>query len=215
MTVILDTQKFFYAAAPKVACSSLKLAFFELENGRPFEKYTINRNKKHIHNVGYRTLLRSAYPEHRIKDYFRTTFVRDPIARLLSAYGNRVIAHKELSLQIARKGLEEQKLEPTPDLDLFVDRLADYQKAHPSILHHTQPLVLFLGADADYFSRIYLLSEMAQFVSDFTERTGQPLTVGREQTGGPKFKPSDLTEKQRQKLMKVYRDDYKAFGKYF
>ncbi|OIQ44735.1 MAG: hypothetical protein BM558_06650 [Roseobacter sp. MedPE-SW] len=215
MTVILDKHKIFYASVPKTGCSSLKLAFFELENGFPFQPFRTNGVSKHIHNAGYRTLIRSGFPDERIKDYHRIAFVREPIARLLSAYGNRVIYHQELSLKKAAAGLREHKLEPTPDLDQFIDRFAYYRQAHPSILHHTRPSTIFLGMDPGYYSRIYTLPEMDQFAHDISERVGQEVTVGRSQTRGPKFKVEDLTKKQRQKLRKFYKADYDAFEAYF
>ncbi|MEP4039199.1 sulfotransferase family 2 domain-containing protein [Pseudophaeobacter sp.] len=215
MTVFLEKYKIFYAAVPKTGCTSLKLAFFELENGFPFRSFWANGASKHIHNVGYRTRERSEFPEARIKDYHRIAFVREPIARLLSAYGNRVIHHQELSLNKAAAGLEEYKLEPTPDLDQFIDRFIDYRKAHSSILHHTLPSSDFLGMDPSYYHRIYTLSEMDQFASDMSERTGQEVKVGRSQTHGPKFKVEDLTTKQQQKIREFYKSDYEAFGAYF
>lgn len=163
----------------------------------------------------YWTRERSQFPDASIQDYHRIAFVREPIARLLSAYGNRVIYKQELSLNIAAAGLKEYKLEPTPDLDQFIDQFASYRKAHPSITHHTDPSTTFLGNDPSYFARIYTLSEMDQFSSDMSERTGQEFTVGREQTGGPKFKIDDLTTKQQQKLREFYKSDYEAFGAYF
>ncbi len=215
MAVILDKHKIFYGAVPKTACSSLKLAFFELENGFPFKPFVSNGRSRHIHNSGYATLPRAKYPEERIKDYFRVAMVREPISRFLSAYGNRVIAHKELSMYKAEEGLTQANLEPTPDLDLYIERFHEYRRAHPSILHHTRPSAFFLGTDASYFTKLYTPADMDQFVADIAERTGTTMTVGRAQTGGPKFKVDDLTRKQQNKIKKLYKEDYKTFGKFF
>lgn len=215
MSVILDKYQLFYASVPKVACTSIKNMFFEVENGRRFEPFTINGRHKHIHNIGYRSFLRDAYPEWRITDFHRVTLVRDPVKRFLSAYSNRVLHHRELSMDKAGKKLKELNLEPNPDLDLFVEKHGQYLEAHPSMLHHTRPMTDFLGNNAGYFSKIYPLEDIGQFGREISERVGMDVQIGREQTGGKKFKPSDLTEAQTDKIKAYYKDDYRVFGDYF
>lgn len=215
MSVILDQYKLFYAAVPKVACTSLKSMFFKLENGHAFVPYTINGRSKNLHNIGYGTLLRDAYPEWRIRDFHRVALVRDPVKRLLSAYSNRVLHHKELSQKLAGDKLAALNLQPDPDLDLFVEKLEGYLQAHPSILHHIRPMVDYLGEDASYFSKLYRLEDMDQFARDISDRTGKEVVVGREQASGRKFKPSDLSEAHIRKLKDYYEVDYRVFGDYF
>ena len=214
MSVILDQYELFYAAVPKVACTSLKSMFFELENGHPFAPYKVNGRMKNVHNIGYRSMLRDTYPEGRIANFHRVTLVRDPVKRFLSAYSNRVLHHRELSREKAGKKLRELNLEPNPDLDLFVEKHADYLEAHPSILHHTRPMVDFLGKDAGYFSKIYPMEDMDQFARDISDRVGKEVTVGREQTGGRKFQLSDLSEAQTRKIRDYYETDYRVFSDY-
>lgn len=215
MSVILDKYEFFYAAVPKVACTSLKNMFFVIENGRSLEPFTISSRPKHIHNIGYPTALREKYPEKRIATYHRVALVRDPIKRFLSAYSNRVLHYHELSMDRAGPKLKKLGLEPTPDLDLFVEKYAQYLEAHPSILHHTRPMTDFLGADTGYFAKLYALNNIDQFVKDVAERVEMDVKIGREQTGGPKFKPSDLSAAQIQKIKAYYKSDYRAFGDLF
>lgn len=215
MSVVLDQFELFYAAVPKVACTSVKHMFFVIENGRRFRPFSINGHPKQIHNIGYRTFLREVYPEQRIADYHRITLVRDPIRRFLSAYSNRVLHHRELSMDKAGKKLRALGLQPRPDLDLFVERHAEYLNAHPSIFHHTRPMTDFLGTDAGYFSQVYALEDMDRFVGDVAKRVGKEVEIGREQTGGKKFKPSDLSAAQIDRLKTYYEADYRAFGDYF
>ena len=215
MCVIFDDHKFFYGSAPKVACTSIKHMFFEFENGLPFKPYTINGKKMHIHNAAYKGLLREKYPEARIADFHRVTLVRDPVKRFLSAYGNRVMFHKELSKKKSGAKLKALGLAPNPDLGLFIDRLEEYTKAHYSIYHHTRPMSDFLGQDAAYFSKIYPMEELSQFVSDARDHLGAELSIGHRQTDGPKFSVADLTAGQISKIKSFYAADYAAFGAYF
>lgn len=215
MSVILDNEKIFYAAVPKIACTSIKTAFFEIENGFAFKPFRANGKWNSVHDIGYGSRLREFYPEARIADYYRVALVRNPVARFLSAYGNRVIHHQELSMQKAGKALEQLDLAPTPSLDLFIDRYEDYLQAHPSILHHTRPLVDFLGSDPEYFSRLYTLKQMDAFVADISERVGRNMVVGHHQTGGPKFTRRDLTRARLEKVRALYEKDYENYGAFF
>lgn len=215
MCVILDDQKVFYASVPKVACTSIKRMFFEFENGFEFQSYKVNGNHMHIHNAAYKGLLREKFPEKRIADYHRVTLVRDPIQRFLSAFGNRVVHHKELSRKAAGPNLKKLGLKPNPDLDLFIEKFDDYRQAHQSILHHTRPMVDFLGEDPNYYAKIYPLQEIKQFVADMSERLGTELNLGRSQTGGPKIKVDELSEDQIEKLKAFYAKDYEIFGEFF
>lgn len=215
MSVVLDDEKIFYAAVPKIACTSIKSAFYELENGVPFKPFKVNSRWKWIHNIGYGTLLRDQYPEHRIANCYRVALVRDPVARFLSAYGNRVVHHGELSKEKAGKALRNLDLPPSPDLDLFVDRYEEYLQAHPSILHHTRPMVDFLGSDPGYFSRLYSIKQMDDFAADISERAGREFEIGRHQTGGPKLKRHELTTARLEKVKALYVEDYAKYGVFF
>lgn len=55
MTVHLWDHKLTYVAVPKVACTSVKHAFFQIGNGRAFEDYVANGRYVHIHTL-YPTL---------------------------------------------------------------------------------------------------------------------------------------------------------------
>jgi len=213
MSVILEKFSLFYAPVPKIACTSLKLMFFEAENGFPFRRYTANGRNMHIHAV-YPSSLSDKIPHKSIQDFHRVTLVRDPVQRFLSAYSNRVIHFKELSPAKAGPKLEKMGLEYNPELDLFINKFAEYQNASASILHHSQPMVDFLGKDAAYYSKIYPMNEIDQFVTDMSERMGVELSIGRHQTGGPKLNKKDLTKSQSRKIEAFYKDDYRVFKNY-
>lgn len=213
MTVILKSHKLFYASVPKVACSSIKRMFFEIENGRAFEGAFNSSDKRSIHRL-YPGLLRGHFPEDEIADFRRLTLVRDPVERFLSAYSNRVVHHQELSKEAVRKAGWLKRLKPHPDLAEFADRLEKYMVV-PDIHNHCRPMVDRLGTDTGYFHAIYDISQMDAFLDDVSNVVGQKVEAGRFQTGGPKFKRDDLTAKQIAKLERFYKQDYQVFGSYF
>ncbi|MDA7429585.1 sulfotransferase family 2 domain-containing protein [Primorskyibacter aestuariivivens] len=215
MTVILHQHRLFYAAVPKVACTSLKHMFFEAENGFAFQDYQANGQDKHIHNAAYPTMLRTEYPENQIADFLRVAVIRNPIRRLLSAYGNRVVLHRELSEEKAGPALQRLGLSPDPDLDSFVDNLEAYAEAHASIHHHIRPMVDFLGSDPGYFHHFYRLDAMPRFMEKINTHMGTNFKLARMQTGGPKLLPNVLSEERIARLHAFYHQDFDAFGEYF
>jgi hypothetical protein len=213
MTAILKDHRLFYASMPKVACTSLKRMFFEIENARPFEPAYSNGRMWHVHFF-YPGLLRKDYPEARIADFRRLTVVRDPVRRLLSAYSNRVVHHRAITPQAARRAGRIRRLTPHPDLDEFIDRFEHYL-AIPDMLNHCRPMVDWIGSDPGYFHAVYDISRIDAFLEDVSNTIGHKVEAGRFQTGGPKIAPSELTARQRAKLVRYYRKDYEAFGSFF
>lgn len=213
MTVVLKEHKLFYAAIPKVACSSIKTMFYEIENGFAFKPFKTSGRSWYIHDV-YPRRLRQDFPTQKIADYRRLALVRDPIKRFLSAYGNRVVHHKEASQEAVDKLGGFSKLTPNPDLGEFVDRMERYMKIS-SLAWHCKPMTEFIGTDASYFHGLYSIQQMDGFLEDVSGVIGKQAQAPRLQTGGPKLSPSDLTAKQTAKLEKFYRADYQAFSRFF
>ncbi|KWV92967.1 sulfotransferase family 2 domain-containing protein [Erythrobacter sp. YT30] len=213
MTVVLKNKKLFYAAIPKVACTSIKRMLFEVENGFAFNPFTANGEAWHVHRF-YPSLLRTEFPEHQIADYRRLLMVRDPIKRFLSAYSNRVVFHEDISPKAIQKLGRFSRLTPSPDLGEFIDRFEKYL-AIPIIKSHCRPMVDFAGADPAYYSAVYGIHQMDAFLEDVSTVVGDTVEAGRFQTGGPKLSPGELTAKQIAKLEKFYTADYEAFSRYF
>ena len=72
---------------------------------------------------------------------------------------------------------------------LFIERYEDYSKAHKSILHHTRPLVDFLGGDPGYYSSIYKIEQIADFTKDIAVRVGTDVKIGANNGGDPSSAP--------------------------
>lgn len=214
MTAILDKHKLTYVSVPKVACTSLKSLFFEVENGVPFQSFRVEGKPWHIHRL-YKGRLFTALPDRRIADHTRLTVVRDPVRRVLSCYSNRVIHHRELSPKQAGAKLAKAGLPTNPDLATFIDRQAEYRRAVQKIHGHARPMVDNLGSDPAWFTRVYRFDELSVFAEDVCRHTGAKAELRRMQTGGPKIDPADLTPQQAAKIRDYYAADYEAFGHYF
>lgn len=214
MAAILKKQGIFYASVPKVACTSVKEFFFEIENGFQFRMFEASGRKRHIHHF-YPALLREQFPEGRIRGLHKVAVVREPVVRFLSAYSNRVRHHHELSMKSAGEALQRLGLEPNPSLGLFVDRIEEYCLAHPSIKHHTQPMVDFLGDDADFYDKVYRMSELKTFEEEMNAVAEMDVRMPHSQRGGPRVTQDALSPAQITKIESLYEKDYEVFGQYF
>ena len=214
MTAILDEFKLSYVAVPKVACTSIKTMLFEVENGFAFQHFSASGRSFWIHDfyksVPFGDLKHAAMADHR-----RLAVVRDPVRRLLSCYSNRVLHHRELSRDKARKPLRTADLPFNPDLPTFVAHLEGYMAAVDSIRHHALPMVAYLGHDPAYYARVFGMSELDAFVEEVRVASGREVALGRLQTGGPKIDPEALSAAETRRLQAFYAEDYALYGDRF
>lgn len=148
-----------YRDFPKVACTTIKLALYEMEEE---EEFSSHEHGFHIHQ--YVTRRKTSTMDQCER---RFVVLRDPVKRFLSAYGNRVTFYEELSKEKVPKGLHHLMPHFNPTLDQFIENLDAYlnQKA---IYHHTRPISDFMeGESLSYFSDIYKFEELANLETEF------------------------------------------------
>lgn len=213
MSVFVYDRKLSYYPVPKIACTSLKKLFFYIQNGVHPNDLITNGKRLNIHPLYRSVSFVQSAPQDR-DDHFRVAVVRDPVARLLSCYSNRVVHHGELSAPRFKKAAQDDGLRPDPTLGEFVDNLEGYRKHFGTILHHSDPIAVYLGENPGWFSRIFGIHQIEDLRVMLEERTGKSLVIGRDQTGGPKFSREDLTPGQIAKLEDFYARDYELFGRY-
>ena len=194
-----------YYPVPKVACTSVKQVFFELEHGGPYTGGS-------IHNEYGTPVFRANQPP-RHPGELRIALVRDPIKRFISAYRNRIHGHEEAAhWKLRQQGLPLD-LKPFPSLNEFAHDLKAYQALVPSLRHHTQPMVSFLGRNPGFYDRIFMMDDIASLEALLSERAGQPISLPVTQTGGPHYKVDELGAGEVDLLRRYYRDDYAFLAK--
>jgi len=197
-----------YRFFPKVACTTIKYALYEVE-----EQEAFSRQKYGFHIHGYINKRRCS-----IMDQCERRFVviRDPIKRFLSAYGNRVTFHNELSETKVSKEFHKEIPFFNPTLDQFIQHFDAYRKAQKSINHHTKPLHNFLEGEAlSYFTDIYKLEDLLCFEADLSDVFGKNVCFEHRQTGGKKFTLKDLSQAQVERLLGYYRQDYELLQNHY
>jgi hypothetical protein len=210
MAVILSEPKISYTAVPKNACTSLKLAFYYLQNNESFEPSVKNGKPFYIHNC-YPSAAFKPQPPQVAAQYWKTAVLREPVARLLSCYVNRVLNLRELDASQISAEDQAMGATPRPKFEEFVEKMELYRGISPSIQHHTDPHVFFLGDDAGYYDRLFQMNELEDFRAELIARTGKEFVLHREQGSGNKMKASDLSADLVQKIKDFYKVDYDTF----
>jgi len=209
--ILLSKKSLGYQHIPKVACTSIKYALYQLRTGKEFSE---EKAEKNIHDYFWN--------EHKdiSEANFRFIVLRDPIKRFLSAYSNRVTHHKELSKEFLEKKpagkllLSKKEIPINPSLHDFIKYFKEYQTI-PTINHHTKPIIEFGIKDLDFFTHIYKMEELARLESDILKHYNTDFKLPRLQTGGIKFKVSDLNEDEMEFLLDYYKEDYRLLSKYY
>ncbi len=215
MAIVLPDHRIAYFPAPKNACTSLKLLFYELCKGETFAGGRSANGADHIHQV-YGTPKFQSIDRAALADYRRIAIVRDPVERFLSSYANRVVFYGELSEEKVNLDLAHRLgLRLDPPLGLFIDRLDEYRLVSPSVRHHTEPQSYFFGSDIAYFTHVYRVRELPVLARDLSEMLEREITIPHEQSGGPKIQVGALSEKHLRRVIEIYSGDYALLRPWF
>jgi len=221
--IICPTLKFIYIDAPKCASTSLKRWIYKIEFGQVFERYKQDNRWIHIHNCD--RFGRASFPQvpEDKQDYKIVTIIRDPIKRFLSAYSNRIVNFKELGEQtVYSDRIKAENLKFNPNINYFIRNLKAYQNCTNKaiILHHTRPIIDFIGEDLSLYTNIYPIENIKQTKPDllFSSNYANPdqiPEIPKTQTGGPKLKLKRLKQQNFNKLIEYYAQDYELLKDYY
>ena len=209
---LVPNYRIAFFSVPKSASTSTKLVLYRLKHGKEWH--------------GLPDKVHPMFPTFPIKsgetdvppNYWTFTIIRDPIQRLLSSYGNRVLHHRDIERDLQKRQTQDDtfsNLNPIPEPNEFFEKLLLYQKASYSIWHHTISVKNFIGDDLNIFDDIYTISEISKFEADISAYTKQSIKMPREQTGGPKIAFSDLGAQAQEVVLKTTDADYTFLSKYF
>ena len=206
MPTPVAATRLLYFPVPKAACTSIKRAILTHNARAAGDDRPVGR----VHEISPTTAFHRLYPLRHLHKRW-VCVIRDPVRRVLSAYANRIVFHNELA-DLPEAVLAEAGLARQPDLEAFIARLPDYSRLHAGIDHHTRPLVHFLGESPRRYHRIFDMPDLAALPDYLAEHGAPGITLGHEQTGGPKIAPEDLPAKVLDQLRAHYAEDYRIWG---
>ncbi len=238
--VFIPSLDLLFLTVPKVACTSIKAFFFQVENDKPFTSVCESHSDsvRELHAL-YSCVGLDELPENYKQAENRYALVRDPVSRLVSCYENKI-----LELGVMSRGepanpdvLKQKNVSAEPQFDEFVENLATYQEISYNIFHHSEPLVCFLGEDASWFTELFDFSQIKKMERTLRRVTGTKNSIGRYSKikqskvseiinrikGVPKpyknekycLPKKQITDEVIAKIKKIYAKDYEVFGHIF
>lgn len=227
VTVLVPSLRLLVTTSPKSACTSIKTALFQLENGFGFRDFLIYGQLRTIHDPAFYPAMDYATVERLIAQHnlspdalVKFTVVRHPVDRLLSAYSNRVLHYGDIEADLsrnaeARAALEAKGLPVLPDLSTFIRHLVDYRALSRLIWLHTQPQGYFIGKDPGFYTGIFGMKALRDFEQAISDHVGMEFRLPHLQTGGEKISRSALSGDEVKALEDFYRTDFDLYGGYF
>jgi hypothetical protein len=223
MAIISSRLQLAYFDVPKIACTSLKTMFWEIEMGRDFQQLkqkpsflrraaiklglTERPNTLPIHDIdGYRTRsfrMVDSIPE----GYATLAVIRDPAARFHSAWRNRVGKHV-LDRHNTREDLFNEGLTIDPDFGTFIDNFDGYCSAARLARVHTLPYSWHLGPDISFYDHIFKIEEMDRLVAFLSKKAGQPVRLPHDNIAANDKRSNKISRSQADKLEKILAPDY-------
>ncbi len=238
MTIALSKYRLAYTPIPKVACTSIKRTFYQLKYGEP-------PNRKHLRLWLKGGRVHGVFPSKpfdpsyfaRLEGYWKFAVVRDPAARILSVYSNKVTAKQGFELvdrpkvqNLRSMGIRmrawlyqirygsdvrcELSLQPT--LDEFVLKLDAYRASFQVIQSHTNPASYYLGNDLSVYDAIFRISEIGALEQELSARVGRPVRIPHVNLStGRKLTVNDLSKEAFDALMDRLAPEYELLADYF
>ncbi|XP_038266599.1 carbohydrate sulfotransferase 13 [Dermochelys coriacea] len=232
--VVDDVHGLLYCYVPKVACTNWKRVMMVLTGqGKYRDPLEIPANEAHV-SSNLRTLSEYSTPEinHRLRNYLKFIFVREPFERLVSAYRNKFTRryntafHKRYGTKIIRRHRKEpsnEALERGDDVRFqeFVYYLLDprtqveepfnehwervHSLCHPCIIHYdVVGKYETLAEDANYVLQLVGADASVKFPSSSkTTRTTDDMTAQFFE---------DISPFYQRRLFNVYKMDYLLFN---
>lgn len=129
--------------------------------------------------------------------------MRDPIARFVSGYTNRVLFYDMLKTG-------EQK----PSISEFIDNFFHYYATNKSIYEHFRPQIQFLGTDPSIFTDAFTTERFDLVFSFFESLYGDLPRFALQRGGSEKRKEIELSQEEVDFLKSFYSEDYKLLEQF-
>lgn len=220
MAVISHEARLVYVPVPKIACTSVKTMFYELANPDGPRLGLRGRLRAALggaprplrihHQPGYATLrfTRVAAAVGPIpQGYVKVALVRDPLARLRSAWGNKV-GRAIFAARGEIEDVENEELPLDPSFSQFLRGFEGYRRVSRAARAHTEPLRWHLGPDLGWYDHVFRMEDMDAFAAFVSERVGRPVRPPRKNEGGAPSRPATLEPGDEDRLRALLSDDY-------
>jgi len=221
----LDRWKVACATAPKAMSTTLGRAFYELAEGRRYDR--AQHDGRTIHLFWRNRVEAMGSPEcppplDRFAGFQLVAVVRDPVRRLLSAYQDRVVTKGELVHSFARRARRPDGraqlagLDPRPDPDRFFADLPRYVSLSTTLQHHMAPFATFLGDDLSRYHRVFRTEDSPAIGEWLSQVLGRAVVLGREQRSrSGQLRLDDLGPRARRMIARHVAADFRLLHEHY
>ena len=187
MPVVSNRARLVYFDVPKIACTSLKTLFWEIETGRKFPSLPYRfRLMRRLARRGYPPPGINREPGYETRSFlaaqpvpagFETlVVVRDPIDRLYSAWKDKasgqIFERKGIEMDLRNEGLPVQ-----PDFGTYIEYLDHYRAVARPVRVHTHPIAWHLGPTLDAFDHVFRMENLGALAEFLSTRLGRMVSV--------------------------------------
>jgi len=214
MPTICPSANLIFFPVPKVACTSLKVQFYELNNNVEWRSVKIAFGQVHA-LPGYNAVPFNAANLTGFENYDRITVIRNPVDRALSAYRDKarsvVLAGTKAEQNLISAGLP---LEPSPEL--FFDEIDQYFECAPLIREHMRPFSYYIGNDLNYFDKIFRLEALDELARYVGGKIGRPLDLISSNSSNKSVNAAKpVSEKTLKKIVDFVAEDFDFLSDYY
>lgn len=233
MAIVSKKTRMIYFDVTKVASTSLKHIFYEIETGHPFgskpppsivtrfSRVLIGQpfaEPKRIHGVKWlqtrkfsgRLLTSPAYLE-----YHRLAVIRDPILRLFSAWLDKIHSHQLASRAHEYRAMKAIGLPAEPTFGDLIENIDEYRRLSTPVRAHSTPYSWHLGEDIDVFDSIYCIEDLRGLERLLSLRAGRDLKLPMRNKARIDTRAIDLSPERIDKLIAMTRCDYVLVSKFY
>lgn len=219
MAIEIAAHRIAYMALPKAGCTTVKRSLARADPEFAHKAAKIDPAQA----AGTTACVHRVYPTRRFRPHrwekydtgwYRFAVVRDPVERLISCYGDRVVKRRELhnSPKIKRA---QGTLPADPDPDFFCQNLRAYQGASSAVRHHTPPVWLFLGPWIARFDDVFPIERLHACLNHIAYRTDTALPALRANKSGVAFGLDDLSAQTRHVLARTLAREYADLARWY
>jgi len=225
MAIICDRARTAYFPVPKVACTSLKALFWEINHGRArpgkLSWSARVRRKLGISIFGETLQTENGYRTEDFDpgivlppDYERFAVVRDPLARLHSAWSNKV-NRKMFERHHEVESLGSLGLTSSPTFAEFVEHFDEYRSHSIPVARHTGGYSQYLGEDLGWFTHVFPIERLGDLEAYLRERTKDDVHIPIRNSSRPDVRARQLDARHRDMLAVILADDYRLLSDFY
>ena len=214
MPTICSAANLIFFPIPKVACTSLKVLFYQINNSVEWRDTRLAYGQVHT-LPGYGSL---SYGATNLSDYGsfeRIAVVRNPVERALSAYRDKA-RRVVLSGTVSETKLKSAGLPLEPNPELFFSEIEQYFECAPVIREHMRPFSYYLGENIGEINRVFRLEELDKLAEFVGQCLGKPIEmISSNSSKNSVNAPKPVSEKALQMAADFVNEDISYLSEYY